>query len=117
MDGDFHFLYYRNDILQELNVTPPRDWYEYLAVAKKVTDAKLKTKDNLPIYGSCLPKGEAWMRSDFFETVATSFQQSLGTNQVPKISSVHVYQINTLYHLSSFFRELGLIHRQWIHCS
>ena len=34
LDGDFHMLYYRTDILDKAGLKPPKTWEEYLEVAK-----------------------------------------------------------------------------------
>ena len=34
LDGDFHMLYYRTDVLDKAGLKPPKTWDEYLAVAK-----------------------------------------------------------------------------------
>ncbi|MEH2282622.1 MAG: extracellular solute-binding protein [Nostoc sp.] len=35
LDGDFHIIYYRTDLLKEAGLTPPGTWDEYLAIAKR----------------------------------------------------------------------------------
>jgi multiple sugar transport system substrate-binding protein len=34
LDGDFHMLYYRTDVLEKAGLKPPKTWDEYLEVAK-----------------------------------------------------------------------------------
>src|SRR5262249_39946588 len=34
LDGDFHMVYYRTDVLKDLNINPPATWDDYLAIAK-----------------------------------------------------------------------------------
>ena len=36
LDGDFHMLYYRTDVLEAAGKKPPTTWDEYLDVAKAV---------------------------------------------------------------------------------
>lgn len=35
LDGDFHMVYYRTDLLKQAGLTPPTNWDEYLAIAKQ----------------------------------------------------------------------------------
>ena len=39
LDGDFHMMYYRSDILAKLNLKAPATWDDYNAVAKAISDA------------------------------------------------------------------------------
>jgi len=34
LDGDFHMVYYRTDVLKTLNMEPPKTWDDYVAIAK-----------------------------------------------------------------------------------
>jgi ABC-type glycerol-3-phosphate transport system substrate-binding protein len=54
LDGDFHMVYYRTDILKDLGLDPPKTWEDYLAIAKAVKDKNLTTDDGKPVYGSCI---------------------------------------------------------------
>ena len=53
LDGDFHMLYYRTDILEKAGLKPPKTWDEYLEVAKAVNG---KEFDGTKVYGSCIAK-------------------------------------------------------------
>jgi multiple sugar transport system substrate-binding protein len=33
LDGDYHMVYYRTDLLKQAGLTPPTTWDEYLAIA------------------------------------------------------------------------------------
>ena len=37
LDGDFHMIYYRTDVLEEAGLEPPKTWDDYLAAAKACT--------------------------------------------------------------------------------
>ena len=55
LDGDFHMVYYRKDILEKDGVTPPATWDDYLTVAAKYQGQDLNG-DGEPDYGSCIAK-------------------------------------------------------------
>ena len=40
LDGDFHMVYYRTDVLEELGLQPPKTWDDYLAIAKAAATAR-----------------------------------------------------------------------------
>lgn len=80
LDGDFHMLYYRSDLLEKDGLQPPVTWDDYLAIAKKYNGQDLNG-DGKPDYGSCLFKKKAaqsfWTIYDF----AAPMIQSQGTGQ------------------------------------
>ena len=49
-DGDTHILFYRKSLLEKYNLTPPKTWDDYLAVAQTITE---KEQSN-GIYGSAI---------------------------------------------------------------
>ena len=55
LDGDFHMLYYRTDVLEKAGLKPPRTWDEYLEVAKAL-NGKDFNGDGTKGYGSCIAK-------------------------------------------------------------
>jgi multiple sugar transport system substrate-binding protein len=55
LDGDFHMVYYRSDLLKQAGLTPPRTWDDYLAIAKRFHGKDLNG-DGTADYGSCLSK-------------------------------------------------------------
>ena len=55
VDGDFHMLYYRTDVLEKNGLEPPDTWDEYLEVAAAVHGQDMNG-DGEPDYGSCLFK-------------------------------------------------------------
>ena len=52
LDGDFHMVYYRKDLLEKDGVKPPATWDDYLTVAAKYNGQDLNG-DGQPDYGSC----------------------------------------------------------------
>jgi multiple sugar transport system substrate-binding protein len=81
LDGDFHMIYYRTDILKDLGMDPPNTWDDYIAVAKAVKDKGLKSDDGQPVYGSCIAKKRGAQSYWWITSVAGGFIQSQGTNQ------------------------------------
>ncbi|NEQ35449.1 MAG: extracellular solute-binding protein [Okeania sp. SIO3I5] len=80
IDGDFHMVYYRTDLLEEAQLEPPRTWDDYLAIAKKFYGEDLNA-DGIPDYGSCLAKQPKNLSYHVFWSVASSFLQSQGTEE------------------------------------
>jgi len=78
LDGDFHMLYYRTDILDKLGLKPPKTWDEYLAVAKA---ANGKEFDGTKVYGSCIAKKRNAQSYWFITDITSSMVQSKGTSQ------------------------------------
>ena len=78
LDGDFHMLYYRTDILAKLGLKPPTTWEEYLEVAKA---ANGKEFDGTKVYGSCIAKKRNAQSYWFITDVTSSMVQSKGTSQ------------------------------------
>lgn len=81
LDGDFHMMYYRSDILTKLNLKAPNTWDDYNAVAKAISDAKLTTEEGKPVYGSCISKKRGAQAYWFISSIAGSYIQSQGTSQ------------------------------------
>jgi len=81
LDGDFHMIYYRTDILKDLGMDVPNTWDDYLKIAKAVTDKKLTTSDGQAVYGSCISKKRNAQAYWWITSVAGGFIQSQGTNQ------------------------------------
>lgn len=80
IDGDFHMLYYRTDLLQKAKLEPPRTWDDYLAIAKQFHGQDLNA-DGIPDYGSCLANQPKHVMNQFFWSVASPFLQSQGTEE------------------------------------
>jgi multiple sugar transport system substrate-binding protein len=76
LDGDFHMVYYRSDLIQ----TPPKTWDEYLTVAAEHHGKDLNG-DGEPDYGSCIAKKKGQQSYWWIISVAAGLLQSGGTNQ------------------------------------
>jgi len=80
LDGDFHMMYYRKDVLEEAGLQPPKTWDEYLEVAKAV-HGKDMNGDGAPDFGSCIAKKRNAQSYWFVTDVVGSMTQSKGTSQ------------------------------------
>ena len=80
LDGDFHMVYYRTDLLQEAGLNPPETWDDYLAVAKEFHGKDLNG-DGDPDYGSCISKKRGAQAYWFITDFVASMAQSQGTGQ------------------------------------
>ncbi len=80
LDGDFHMVYYRIDVLEEAGLEPPKTWDEYLAVAAAVNGRDMNG-DGEGDYGSCISKKRAAQAYWWITSIAAPFIQSLGTSQ------------------------------------
>ncbi len=80
LDGDFHMLYYRKDVLEAAGLEPPKTWDDYLAIAKAV-NGKDMNGDGTPDFGSCIAKKRNAQSYWFVTDVAGSMIQSQGTSQ------------------------------------
>jgi multiple sugar transport system substrate-binding protein len=76
LDGDTLTLYYRKDILNVLNLTVPRTWNEYNAVAKAVHNI---TFDGKTISGSCISRMYGAQSHYFAHLILSTITQSNGT--------------------------------------
>jgi multiple sugar transport system substrate-binding protein len=80
LDGDFHVMYYRKDVLEEAGLEPPRTLDEYLAVAEAVHGTDMNG-DGEPDYGSCISKVRNGQAYWFAHTLAAPYLQTQGTSQ------------------------------------
>ena len=80
LDGDFHMLYYRMDVLDKAGLKPPRTWDEYLEVAKAL-NGKDFNGDGTKGYGSCIAKKRNAQSYWFVTDIVGSMVQSKGTSQ------------------------------------
>jgi multiple sugar transport system substrate-binding protein len=80
LDGDFHMLYYRTDLLKEAGLNPPETWDDYLNIAKTFNGKDLNN-DGKPDYGSAISKKRGAQAYWFIYDIAGSFIQSQGTGQ------------------------------------
>jgi multiple sugar transport system substrate-binding protein len=80
LDGDFHMVYYRTDVLADAGLEPPKTWDDYLAVAAAVNGQDMNG-DGEGDYGSCIAKARSQQSWQWFPSFASPFIQSLGTSQ------------------------------------
>jgi multiple sugar transport system substrate-binding protein len=80
LDGDFHMVYYRSDILAQEKLAPPKTWDDYLNIAKTLNGKDLNG-DGAPDYGSCIAKAKAQQSYWWITSIAAPFIQSKGTAQ------------------------------------
>jgi multiple sugar transport system substrate-binding protein len=78
LDGDFHMVYYRSDILEKDGVAPPKTWDDYLAIAEKYQGQDLNG-DNEPDYGSCIAKKKGAQSFWWIISLAGGLLQGKGT--------------------------------------
>lgn len=80
LDGDFHMVYYRTDVLEDNGLEPPETWDDYLAIAE-ATHGQDMNGDGEPDYGSCISKVRNGQAYWFIHTVAGPFLQTQGTSE------------------------------------
>lgn len=80
LDGDFHMVYYRSDLLKQAGLTPPQTWEDYLAIAKQFHGKDLNG-DGEADYGSCLSKRPHENIASMLTSIAAPFLQAQGTEQ------------------------------------
>jgi multiple sugar transport system substrate-binding protein len=76
LDGDFHMVYYRSDLIQ----SPPKTWDEYLTTAAQFQGKDLNG-DGQPDYGSCIAKKKGQQSYWWIISLAAGLLQSQGTGQ------------------------------------
>ena len=80
LDGDFHMVYYRIDVLEELGMDPPKTWDDYLAIAE-AADGMDMNGDGEGDYGSCISKARSAQSYWWITSISAPFIQSMGTAQ------------------------------------
>jgi multiple sugar transport system substrate-binding protein len=80
LDGDFHMVYYRTDLLAKDGLKPPATWDDYLAIAAKYQGQDLNG-DGQPDYGSCIAKKKGAQSYWWIISLAAGLLQSKGTSQ------------------------------------
>jgi len=80
LDGDFHMVYYRTDVLQTLKMDPPKTWDDYVAIAKAANGTDMNG-DGVPDFGSCISMAKAQQAYWWILSIATPFIQAQGTAQ------------------------------------
>ncbi len=78
VDGDFQMLYYRKDVLDELGLKPPRNWAEYMDVAKAAHGKDLNG-DGDGDFGSCIFKKRNAQSYFAIMSIAAAYVQTKGT--------------------------------------
>ena len=76
LDGDFHMIYYRTDLIQ----TPPNTWDDYVKLAQQFQGKDLNG-DGVPDYGSCISMKRGAQAYWWITSIAAAFTQSQGTSQ------------------------------------
>jgi len=79
LDGDFHMVYYRTDLLAKDGLKPPATWDDYLAIAQKYNGQDLNG-DGQPDYGSCIAKKKGAQSYWWIISIAAGLLQAKGTN-------------------------------------
>ena len=80
LDGDFHMVYYRSDLLEAADIPPPATWDDYLAIAEQFHGQDLN-EDGEADYGSCISKARNQQAYWFIHSVAAPFIQTQGTGE------------------------------------
>lgn len=80
LDGDFHMVYYRTDVLDQLGMQSPATWDDYLAIAKAANGMDMNG-DGEPDYGSCISKKRGAQAYWWIISIAAPFIQTQGTSQ------------------------------------
>ena len=80
VDGDFHMVYYRTDVAEELGLDAPKTWDDYLAFAE-AAHGKDMNGDGEADYGSCIAKKRNAQSYWMVTSVASAYIQSQGTSQ------------------------------------
>lgn len=80
LDGDFHQVYYRGDVLEAAGFAPPQTWEQYLEIAAAVHGQDMNG-DGEPDYGSCIGQTRNGQAYWFVHSIASGYLQSQGTAQ------------------------------------
>ena len=80
LDGDFHMVYYRTDVLEELGLDPPQTWDDYLAIAEAANGMDMND-DGEGDFGSCISKKRSAQAYWWITSIAAPFIQTQGTSQ------------------------------------
>jgi multiple sugar transport system substrate-binding protein len=80
LDGDFHMVYYRTDVLEQLGMNPPKTWDEYLAIAAAANGLDMNG-DGEGDFGSCIAKKRGEQGYWWISSIAAGFIQTQGTSQ------------------------------------
>jgi len=98
LDGDFHMVYYRSDLIQN----PPKTWDEYLTIAAEHNGKDLNG-DGTPDYGSCIAKKVGQQSFWWIISVAGGILQTQGTEQGAFFDTANM---NPLFNNAAFAKAL-----------
>jgi len=80
LDGDFHMVYYRSDLLAKDGLKPPATWDDYLTIAQKYNGQDLNG-DGQPDYGSCIAKAPGQQSFWWIISLGAGLLQAKGTGE------------------------------------
>jgi len=80
LDGDFQMVYYRTDVAEQLGLSAPQTWDDYLAFAEAANGQDMNG-DGEADYGSCIAKKRKAQSYWMITSVASAYLQSQGTGQ------------------------------------
>jgi multiple sugar transport system substrate-binding protein len=80
LDGDFHLVFYRTDLLAAAGLEPPRTWDDYLTVARTLHGRDFDG-DDVPDFGSCIARQPGVQAHYTMWSIAGPYLQSQGTRQ------------------------------------
>ena len=80
LDGDFHMVYYRSDLLKKDGLNPPATWDDYMTIAQKYNGQDLNG-DGEPDYGSCIAKKKGAQSYWWIISIAAGLLQAKGTDE------------------------------------
>lgn len=78
LDGDVLHTFYNKEILSHFNLSPPRTWDEYIAVAKAVHG---KTLNGTELVGSCIGRMPSCAGAYWATLALSSITQAMGPSQ------------------------------------
>ena len=80
LDGDFHMVYYRSDLLEKDGLKAPATWDDYMTIATKYNGQDLNG-DGEPDYGSCIAKKKGAQSYWWIISIAAGLLQGKGTTE------------------------------------
>lgn len=104
LDGDFHMVYYRIDVLEELGMEPPTTWDEYLMIAEAANGMDMNG-DGEGDFGSCIAKKRGEQGYWWIYSIAAPFIQTMGTSQGAFFDTT---TFNPLTNNAAFIRALEI---------
>lgn len=104
VDGDFHMVYYRTDVAEELGLEGPKTWDDYLAFAEAANGKDLNG-DGEADYGSCIAKKRNAQSYWMITSIASAWLQSQGTSQGAFFDTT---DMSPLYNNAAFAKALEI---------